>query len=464
MRRDQSSFGAIVFDTEGDGEGWACESGQLPVRVTSALSVGTGVLYWTSLSYQAAFQAKLHKNAWIRNERYLRSTQRSIIDEWGVADFADESIASFLANIFKRLGTEIGRYCGGRLTAPVANQEFGKVLQAPFWFEGEVGEAISQAVQEWAKVNTHSPAGKATSYKVVLPRLPHSEYLLSVPEPVGPWTWVDGDRLPQGREGVAWAQQSDRPLLLKVRIKDVAPHLADAFAFGDGATDLQNRPRQRNFVAHPEFIVLSEIADFEICGAFVGKEYRPSPVFAEHGTKTLFDPYFSAIAENSWSVGLIAENLWTAHAGKERTFKHLKPGATNKVSARSAWVRSTDKAELFPRAVRLIEAGFNVFGYGAGSISVSVEKGREQDFARACFHLGLMPPRSVTADNGFFITPEQWGGGGSSYLAALVRASGHFDLMYKLDGVPWMERSKGELVIREVTDELLKRYTEGAVE
>src|SRR3546814_16330640 len=121
------------------------------------------------------------------------------------------------------------------------------------------------------------------------------------------------------------------------------PDAAPSSGVGN-ATDKEVRT-PRSWVAHPEFLVLSRLAEIDVRGAYVGRDYGLLADGMQDTTRDFLSDKFSDL---SWSAGVVAETIWRAAAlaaakskagslrdGEERPHTPW-PGAGLKASAKSS--------------------------------------------------------------------------------------------------------------------------------
>lgn len=419
------AYGVCLFDGAEPQGGWACREHGEPFRVESPAGLSTDTIWWTNIAYELFRESGLSKHPWVRFNGYPRLTAQKALDEWGMKDVDPSRQVVLLAKLFGRLmRLAVRRLTAQReLKAYALHADFSRIFRPQSLPERDLAPAIAEAVQDWTR--TQGRSGKDLRHVMLRrPRLDHAQYLARCPVPEGPWEYVQVSKMPAPPEKRAeWLAGLDRPVLARVIVSSDSD-VGEVLAFGGGAHE------RRFWCAHPELKALCAFASVEVTGAYIGTGFSAG----EDLFSGLDDILRSPIAATSWSVGLLAENLWVGAC------RQAEEGRQRRLTLRGCWMRSMDRTQLFLDAVHLHASGFIVLGYGVGGIHVAIDEDMMDELVDAAFRRGLMTPMSLTCnESGPTVsnTPDlgDWGGERGSGLLALVMAMGRPDLLWRLDGL-----------------------------
>jgi hypothetical protein len=315
---------------------------------------------------------------------------------------------------------------------------------------------------------TPQPKG-GRSITLRAPRVAHAREMLAQPVPMGPWRFLKRDALPKRAEIVEWLTNGP-PVIARISIANLAPQIAEIFAWGSGAKDDDGKPMVRHWAATPELLTLAHFTDLDIDAAWVGTGYGPPmPVPAA------VDPARATpTAHASISFGLVSEAIWGAacrrapaalvraasgYGGKGGRHGGGGGGASGGgkrpslgVAFRALWIRAADRAAMFRAAAGLRSQGWAVSGYGAGGVTVCALPEALAEVVRDDLAEGLAPAPGVAARFGLPAGPTNAGWGGEPMAAAdaRLRASGQGGLLLKLDAVPFLPPARRAALLAEL--------------
>jgi len=420
---EPEQFGVVLFDNGKPGPGWVSANGGESMRIAGIGDLDTGCLWLSNLGFDAFHESGQGWNGWLRHAGYLRIRLDRIEEEWGVVGIDDSVRVSYLAGLFSHVMT-VSRAMGvHRLRAASLAHEMADLLDPPEFPDGKATEVTRDALQEW----TRTPLRVAKETELValsVPRLVHAAAMFRQPVPLGPWRHLTESRLPPPGKRLQWLMELDVPAVARVKIHGI-DGVGDTLGFGLGARDEMDRPIRREWVTSPELGVLSQFANVEVIGAWVGGGYG-SMQLGEHIEGALG----SAAALSSWSVGLAAENLWV---GATRRESRPPRGQTARISWRASWLRAADRMQMFMLAELLSRKGWQVFSYGTGTVTVVAPAARDrQRLIRDALGLGLEVPMGFAMRTGK-VDDATWGGEAKVGPVALLRAMGQRDVVYQLD-------------------------------
>jgi hypothetical protein len=346
-----------------------------------------GGCYLTNASYRALKAAGLDRRGDLRCDDYLGTRVASLIDEVGLQDAQRDVKARFLADVFgevMRLAhdhLEIPMHPAGRTLAVAIRHAYLRDRQPPA--SQEVREALQLAFQR--ATYSAMTEGRRSGRRVVMRqhRQSYAENLLSVDVPFGEWCEV----LPPSDEAkrVVWARDllEERPLLVHAKVHFHGPHahaLAQMVNIGSGAqpvaTEWGRAVNNRSWLAGPEFVALSTMADVRIDRVLAADQYvegpwtafdaSASPVGPPAGAPILCGPLrLHGPAQLTRATGLLAESLWQS----------LIAVRADAGDAIATWIAAHDRAACLRAAYRIVlerVPGVSVAGYSRGRLWIHV--------------------------------------------------------------------------------------------
>ena len=145
------------------------------------------------------------------------------------------------------------------------------------------------------------------------------------------------------------------------------------------------KSKERNWVCQPEILYLSKFASLDISAAFVAEGYQ------DLGRKTHL-PYLGELSDFSYSLGLLAENVWIGLASRSI---NSQKRSKSLVSPRACWLKAADRFMTLTSAMMLSSAGFIVSSYGYGGVTVIVEENKLPQLIEIAPHAGLCVPMNI---------------------------------------------------------------------
>jgi hypothetical protein len=469
-------FGAIIFDEESDlGPGWASVEGEPGWRIAGVGDLTkTEVVWLTNLNFQA--HRALGRDEYLRQD-YLPVSMAQMAKEWGhdpkYMDTAEQvSLAATLFGRIMRIACTVlwplrnhvdprphavqSKALGvddlfSWMIAPVRSgpnivrspnlKNLFEAIFPPQEFPPVgMNNATAAAIQNWTRTALMPPKG-SSFVQLRRPRLMHALELLQTPEPRGPWEAFKVTDLPAAPDdAIAWVKdcgiEHNQPCLSQVILESMSNEVADVFSFGGGAT--AGGSTRRNWVSHPEFLILSRYARFQVKSVLRGRAYvnlhkaLPPNVIA-----FLNDPY----SETSWSAGVVAEAIWMAAS----TYK------SGEVPFRTAWMKAADRTNSFLLASSLHQAGYVVITYSKGAVVVAASDEQISDLSHDALSLGMIPPLQLTMEKPFRSNSTiPWGGDERGKMDAVLRATGQRTILWEMDGMPLLPALDRKQAVRKI--------------
>ena len=164
--------------------------------------------------------------------------------------------------------------------------------------------------------------------------------------------------------------------MVRCRITNVKPIMAEALSWGSGSKSI------REWLTDVEWRVVRQYADVELRAAMICEQgYESLGGYAEKLPQGAMD-------ELSYSLGLVAEQVWTALMNKQP-----RAGRITGYTARAAWLRAIDRMQMFDYAQKMqSRRGVTLISYGMGNVVVRVPEGGTKNILDMAVDIGLMPP------------------------------------------------------------------------
>jgi hypothetical protein len=386
-------FGVVLFDDavrkaastkrREATEGWASIDGAASRRIASVNELESDVRWLTNFEF-----ADFHQNFLGRNPNYffsgfLRTELKMICEEigGGIEYISANKSAEVLSGMFSR----VMNLCVSTLNIKVnvsgtATKVLPDLIAArtvnKHKIPDELNEALRHAYQTYTGcVQRFNREWKSCTIRK--PRYSHAIDVLSTPVPGEyRWLYIHGARLPADNSArIDWCLAHDLPVLANVIVKPRRNNYASIIAYANGSQF------ERSWLCQPELLLISQFCDVEVIGVFVceagfevQKELEAFPTLGD-------------MSLASYSLGLVAESFWVAMASPRAT------SATQKFfPPRAIWYRAMDRIAMFQEAVKFQKEGFQVFGYGAGAVTVYYPAGSTADLVQAGAKFGLDVP------------------------------------------------------------------------
>jgi hypothetical protein len=360
--------------------GWASLAGERAVRVSSIHDLSSDALWITNLTEEQFYRATLTAHPNFRSDGYFRSTLRHIYSELGVdpLQVGPDTVVAVLASIAQRLlDLSAARY-GVKIRSKGLNEDFALALGAPRstlapeiygLFAGAAQHAYVRAVA------THSYVHNGQTLTLRRNRLLHARELLSAPVPPdAPWEYVPRSKLPVAKADVeGMLEKTSSAFLVRCEVKNISPLIADVFSVGGGARMI------RDWLTSIEWERARQWGEIDYKGVLL---CSAASAALPQVAKLPAGDY----APLSFTLGLAAEQIWTAMAMKRGPREDLK------YTAAAAWLRAQDRMLMLAYAQRLHEAGLLIWGYGGGNVVVMVPDGGLRHALDVTTDTGLLAP------------------------------------------------------------------------
>jgi hypothetical protein len=402
-------FGCVMFDLQENevgkmvpmpGNGWASIEGKDAYRIKSSGDLSNDVKWLTNLPQDIFWKSGLVKQSKLKPSNYLRTEIGQIMKELGLLppQMPIVNICKVLSTIFSkimRLAIEFYDLNGFN-QKDLATEIRQKLFPEDRSISIHVDEALLRAYQDLVICEKPITKEKVSYITLKRPRYFHSKTILetSVPALTNKWEFFAEADMPSSTEDkLDFLMKKERPFIAKVTILsfidpsnmnvDLSKLLNLGEAIGEGG-----KKKERNWVCQPEILYLSKFANLEISAAFVAEGYTQ----LEKIEKKIELPNLGELSDFSYSLGLLAENVWMGLAARS-----INPQTRSKslVSPRACWMKAADRFMTLTSAMMLSSAGFVINTYGYGGVTVIVENTRIPQLIEIAPHAGLCVPMNI---------------------------------------------------------------------
>ena len=363
--------GAIVFDPTSTVRGsdrsvvmltggWASIAGTPARRIQGIAELPSDVIWLTNLNSEAMFAARLTMHANFRNDRWLRATFDQMAEEFGLGQ--NTSRAKETAEVVALVAHRVVAYSCRELNVHIQshnrlNEDYGAMMGLDRCRVPEMHRAIFDTVASHPTVNVIPPVSygrSGSNVTAICNRMAYARYMLSQRVPAdADWTLVEKPMTD------AELEKLDRPFLVRCRITNVKPMIAEALSWGSGAKNV------REWLTDVEWRTVRTLAQVEARSALISD--HPYQELSQYAAK-LPHGSMGELSELSYSLGLVAEQVWTA-----LTNRQPRIGKALGHPARAAWLRAIDRMTMFDYAQRLSSTkGVQIRNYGVGKVILRV--------------------------------------------------------------------------------------------
>ena len=415
--RNKPGYGVTLWDDPDiGGQGLICLAGEAPRRIASPADVPSQNVYVSNMDYRQFVRARLQRTPKFRARDFMRLNLGSILAETGYLRSEPEAQAIFLAGLFSQVMDYAARHLAIQ-NAPRSTLALG-LREALGYQPPDNDPGLEYILKSASQGYTFSawdpdtaPVGDGPRPLFLVFRAHRQAYaqsLLATPVPHGAWHKVPHKRN-QGQdalinlvEGVA----SEQPVAIPVRIhRFTNSRIGNLINYGAGARDHKVRsgaghsmssPNQREWVCFPEFLMLREFADIELCAPIMAAGQYADNLCAASEPNGDFNPYkLQGLEKIQYSAGIYLENLWTS-IGRQ-SFPS---------SPAAMWLQAIDRMQSFLLANKLLAHPdvYRVNGFSHGRVWVFIDpcaahedgqpwpESLQEQIADIALETGLIPP------------------------------------------------------------------------
>lgn len=360
--------------------GWASIAGTCARRISGIAGLPSDVIWFTNLGHSAFLAAKLNMHANFRSEGWLRTAFEQIATEFGLGRSSGKPKEA--AESLSLIAHRVVLYSCKELNVKVQsharlNEDYGTAMKLERCRISEMHYSTFESVAGHPNVSVIQSVnfgrGNSGSMTLRCNRLSYANRMLSHSVPPD-----SGWELIKHKMSDAELDRMDKSFLVRCRITNIKPIMAETLSWGGGAKNI------REWLTDVEWRIVRQYADVELRAAMVCEQDNfQLDTYANMLPK-------GSVNELSYSLGLVAEQVWTALMNKQPRMGNI-PGYT----ARAAWLRSIDRMHMFDYAQRMQSSrGVTLISYGMGNLVVRVPEGGHKQILDMALDIGLMPPMS----------------------------------------------------------------------
>jgi len=245
--------------------------------------------FWlTNISSYTLNTTGFGRRADLKDDAFLCSRLSSIVDEIGMGDHPHADQAALLSRLANRvlsmtssvLGLE--RLPNERSLPQAIRKRFFKPVRTST-LSPSVKVALAEVVQS-ATFSGRGPKQESRPFVLRHNRAHYASRLMQVRVPYGEWADISPPQDPA--QAVVWVKNllEARPLLINCEVTFRGPRAHDLALLanmGSGAAAVMGargaRANQRSWVAGPEFLILTQMADVKVRGVLAADRYVPNP-------------------------------------------------------------------------------------------------------------------------------------------------------------------------------------------
>jgi len=427
--------GFILFDDPDIPEsGWICVHGDDPYRLSSLSGLGNQVIYWSNMRWQSAYNYGLLNHAYLRNDSFFRLNANEIMKEVGCDVLSPQRRAQWMAALFHYVNRVSSSSFGfnGTPMEDIKKSIRESILPFDAPMNRDTVTITQDAKQEYALCDRQQRPNSSI-HALWMPRLNHAKKILSMAYPKSPrMTIVPKKMLPKNNDNIfEWLSTLGTPALVRVNIKSVTDQVGAAI-FGHGSFVRSSKTKRRDgtkslfapvrqWVTSYDLMAMQSIYDFDVIEAIAFDDITV-PIEDNAMIRAFFERYGQDLHSASYSLGIVADSLWTAYA----TTLNKIQGINETENVAAPFVRSIDRGILLRIVHQLTETGFTVHGFGTGRVHLAVANDDNQerdDVLDFCIKHGIVPPAWRAG-----ISPDKVFGGEDRAVSALQTAVYYGDL------------------------------------
>lgn len=395
---------AVFQDDKNPSSGVACFDGQRVRPFESRTSLPSDVI-WVSTSDRGETAQNFRSN------NYLRCTIGALADDLGV-ELRDvvEGMPKMARLLNQVQQIALACYQWSDPITAWSKPNLAEVLREALPRQGEVSTTVVPPLRDalqsfsWVPDHRHQPGLTTPTCRYTLRhnRLEYAQYLMSQGVPSLSASWyhlrdVDVEDL----------LDPARPSLAEVALEFDPPtgenpvDYSRLAAFGASLPGGKPaRGKMRRWVAQPELAWLVKHAHVHVSTALVcNSPLEPiAPTLALPEVLRRSDPLLSL----SLAAGVVAESHWVGLSMARRKRRdHTGASAVweDVFSPTAVWLRAYDRAYSYFMAEQAAEKGYDVVGYGYGSVILQADKYEPMKLQELADHLGVCHPNLIASQN-----------------------------------------------------------------
>lgn len=341
--------------------------------------------WWTNISGYTLYEAGFSRRTDLKDDAFLCSRMGSIVEELGLSERSGLERAQTLSRLLNRVLVKSREALGLELLP--AERSLPKAIRKRFFRSPStlhLAPAARLALEEVVQPVTFAGRGNgnAREFKQFALRHNRAHYaarLMEAKVPYGAWVEISPPSDPV--QAVEWAKNllEGRPLLINCEVTFRGPRAHDLALLanmGSGAAAVMSgrRANLRSWVAGPEFLVLSQLADIKIRGVLAADRYVSNP-WSGLASASEIGPD-GAVALVCGPLVLRGRSLLEYDTGLIAECCAFALTAGDAADAISAWIVSHDRAFMLATCAEILH-GFSpdecrVSGFARGRVWIRV--------------------------------------------------------------------------------------------
>lgn len=400
-------FGVALFDESKD-SGWACLPVGEPFRFRQPQDLPSDCI-WVCSSTVKDHRERFGNTSHLRNSEYVSKLTALAADfglridgegKWGILA---QRASSMLAPAVHRAMVIASQVYGwaeptrmlrleslsedirAHLVQLIEPPQPPNYLRAPF----------ASALQTYSSCNWNQYMPDSLTVTLRFNRVEYAKRIMATEVPDGSWSFMGSENDPGFQYSMEMALDPEVPCLVNATVEFGGRDQDIATLCAFGSTPNKGAPL-RTWVSQPELRWLSQHAHVQINAVQKSSGSKPLPQKIQLPELLTCDELFSL----SVSAGLVAEAHWRALA--KDVYKPTRDGKKD-ISAWAVWLRAADRAFCFELALAAHKEGFQVQGYGNGSVVVRVPRATLPKLLDFCMENNVAHPafRSLFEEHGF---------------------------------------------------------------
>ena len=403
--------GAVVFDTpEEPALGWAARAGETAFRIQGVEALDNRTVWLLNTDFQTMCRIGLAGHAFFRSDGFLRLKVGQILADWGCLGvdgvMLDPSTgASAVAGVFDRLvrlqcatlGVDRADWRPPRIAFRSAIRE--TLIPPDEVLESHLTNAAIEAGQSYTRCVTRQWTGQRLITHVARPRLEHALNVLQSPVPAA--TDYQPIRPPgRGTPLRDWFDGHPGPMLLRASVSGMDKELSDLVNLGSSAQSTHQSTgtgstysalSTRQWMTGDEARVYDQFGEVEVDEALWWPRWaQPVQAIPALGR---FAECVEDYDHMGYSLGLFADQLWTGLTQNQSASAMDAKRVQNVIAP---FLRASDRMGCLRSAIRFIQQGYAVTGFGAGRVGLRLDASEALPEAhRACATAGCVPPMAA---------------------------------------------------------------------
>ena len=368
-------------------EGWAFIAGQDPFRIRGLYDLPNDVMWISSGDFQDFRKlggAQLHN---VRRTGYLGLKLSELATDFGIridgqhAQAGGKMLVVYVQHAVRMAVEVYGIDDPARLLQEdTLVTTLTKVLPPAVPSKDMLLQKLASAYQTWSSQYTPF-MDNVVSVRLRFNRIAYAEWLLSNSVPDAGWSHAMSEI---GFDHDAVMAGTFPPTLIQavVEFEGVPAELASLIAYGVGAS---KQRAKRTWMTDVEYRWLSRFARVHVRSYLVSVTNIALPTGCMLPKGLCEDRLVKALP----ATGIVAY----MHCQALMAAKYSRLTSSSEYDVNGTWLRAHDRAVCFAAAHRLHLSGFQVSGYGNGSVSVRVDKDKLLELENAAVDMDFTMPR-----------------------------------------------------------------------